>query len=231
MAVRDKAGLSPSWPRLAKSPGRRSHDAGFRPSPGTQIRTARPWSRFREPPRGPDQDGLEELRVEFLGRKGGWPGSCPALPDLPPEERPEAGQAGQSGQRPAAGAIEAKRRSWSAWPSATPSRSHFDPTLPGPPPWKGGLHPVTLVTGKSATSSGLGYEVVTGPEVENDFYNFEALNIPRDHPARDMQDTLYVDDSIVLAPTPPPCRSDHEGAHSRPWRPSPRARSTAGTPT
>lgn len=77
--------------------------------------------------------------------------------------------------------------------------ARFDAGLPGRLPWRGSLHPVTMVMEEICTIfKGLGYDIVSGPEVETDYYCFEALNIPPEHPARDMQDTLYVSDGIVL---------------------------------
>lgn len=141
---------------------------------------------------------VEEQRVRFLGRKGELAGVLSALPDLPPEERPLAGRTANEVKERLQEQLEAKRSELERL-ERNAERSHFDPTLPGRRPWLGGLHPVTLVTREICdVFTGLGFDIVTGPEVENDFYNFEALNIPRDHPARDMQDTLYVDDSIVL---------------------------------
>jgi phenylalanyl-tRNA synthetase alpha chain len=77
--------------------------------------------------------------------------------------------------------------------------SRFDPSLPGRAPWQGSLHPITLVMEEICdVFQGMGFEIAAGPEVETDFYNFEALNFPPDHPARDMQDTLFVAEGIVL---------------------------------
>jgi phenylalanyl-tRNA synthetase alpha chain len=90
---------------------------------------------------------------------------------------------------------EAKART-----AAVVTQEHtFDPTLPGRLPYLGHIHPITQVrTEITDIFLRLGFEVVEGPDVELDYYNFEALNIPKDHPARDMQDTFYVTDSIVL---------------------------------
>jgi phenylalanyl-tRNA synthetase alpha chain len=77
--------------------------------------------------------------------------------------------------------------------------SGFDASLPGRLPWQGSRHPTTLVVEEiCGIFQGLGYEVASGPEVETDYYNFEALNMPSEHPARDMQDTLYITDRILL---------------------------------
>jgi phenylalanyl-tRNA synthetase alpha chain len=79
------------------------------------------------------------------------------------------------------------------------SLDRFDPSLPGRAPWQGSLHPITLVMEEiCSVFQGMGFDIASGPEVETDFNNFEALNFPHDHPARDMQDTLFVADGIVM---------------------------------
>jgi len=141
---------------------------------------------------------LEELRIEFLGRKGRLAQSMGQLGRLDGEAKPAGGRkANEVKQR-----ITALLDSWQeeldrAETDRTLSR--FDPTMPGRRPWAGSLHPVTLVMGEICdVLTGLGFEHAAGPEVENDWNNFEALNIPPEHPARDMQDTLYVSERIVL---------------------------------
>ena len=75
----------------------------------------------------------------------------------------------------------------------------FDPSIPGRAPWSGTLHPTTLVMEEICQAfQGLGFDVASGPEVELDYYNFEALNMPPEHPARDMQDTLYITDKVLM---------------------------------
>jgi phenylalanyl-tRNA synthetase alpha chain len=141
---------------------------------------------------------LEDLRVEYLGRKGRLAAIMSGLPALPGEDKPKAGQAANAVKQRLSGLYE-KRKAQLEKEQDSSALSRFDPELPGRVPPRGSLHPVTLVTEEICDAfQGLGYEIVTGPEVENDFYNFEALNMPPDHPARDMQDTLYVTDSIVL---------------------------------
>ncbi len=141
---------------------------------------------------------LEELRVEYLGRKGQLARIMSSLPELPPEDRPLAGQAANQVKSTLTALFEERKDAISrAGESA--SLSGFDPAMPGRAPWQGSLHPVTLVMDEiCSVFEGLGYEIVTGPEVETDYYNFEALNIPPEHPARDMQDTLYVTDTVLL---------------------------------
>jgi phenylalanyl-tRNA synthetase alpha chain len=145
-----------------------------------------------------DPDTLENIRVTYLGRRGSLVQYFSELKDLPEEDKPEAGKTAnkvkQRLQDRFARIQEELRQK-----RERARREAFDPTLPGRSPWTGSLHPVTLVSEEiCAIFRELGYEVATGPEVETDFYNFEALNIPQDHPARDMQDTLYISDSIVL---------------------------------
>ena len=141
---------------------------------------------------------LEDLRVAYLGRKGRLAQIMAKLPELGPEEKREAGQAANTLKEELTGKYALrlaalKREEERAWLAG------FDPALPGRTGALGGLHPLTLVTEEiSQAFMGLGFEVVTGPEIETDFYNFEALNFPPEHPARDMQDTLYIGDNILL---------------------------------
>ena len=141
---------------------------------------------------------LEELRVAFLGRKGKLAQIMTALTSLPAEERPAVGKAANEVKTQLTSAFEAHQTGLERSATAA-ALSTFDPTLPGREPDQGSLHVVTLVMEEICNVfKGLGYDIVTGPEVENDYYNFEALNMPSEHPARDMQDTLYITDSIVL---------------------------------
>ena len=135
---------------------------------------------------------LAEVRVRFLGRQGVLTQLLRSLGTLAPEERPGVGAAANEAKRELealveqrlAQALEAERR-------AARARERLDLTLPGRRPPRGALHPLTRVHDEIvAIFAGLGFSVVEGPEVETDYYNFEALNIPHDPPARDMQDTL-----------------------------------------
>jgi len=143
---------------------------------------------------------LEQARVRFLGRQGVLTQLLRSLGTLAPEERPLVGGAANEAKRilealleeRLAEALESERR-------AQRTRARLDLTLPGRRPARGVLHPLTRVHDEIvAIFAGLGFSVVDGPEVETDYYNFEALNIPRDHPARDMQDTLYLTESTLL---------------------------------
>ena len=143
---------------------------------------------------------LEQARVRFLGRQGVLTQLLRSLGTLAPEERRLVGAAANEAKRilealleeRLAEALESERR-------AQRTRARLDLTLPGRRPARGVLHPLTRVHDEIvAIFAGLGFSVVDGPEVETDYYNFEALNIPRDHPARDMQDTLYLTESTLL---------------------------------
>ncbi len=120
--------------------------------------------------------------------------------ELPPEERPAVGKWVNALRDELAEALEARRRQLEqAALAARLAEEAVDVTLPGKRPARGSLHPLTSVLREMLdVFAGLGFEVVEGPEVETDYYNFEALNIPRHHPARDMQDTFYITEDILL---------------------------------
>ena len=141
---------------------------------------------------------LEELRIEFLGRKGKLAGLMARLGALDNADKPEGGRKANEVKQRISALIDALEDELSS-EAAGKALGRFDPTMPGRMPWAGSLHPVTLVMDEiCSVLRGLGFEHAAGPEVENDWHNFEALNIPPEHPARDMQDTLYVSDNIVL---------------------------------
>ena len=145
-----------------------------------------------------DVSELEELRVDFLGRKGRLAQIMSKLPTLDPTERPAVGQkANEVKERLNTLFVAQKDLLDKSLEDAKLSR--FDATLPGRLPWQGSLHPITQVIGEICdVLQGIGYDVIDGFEIETDFNNFEALNLPPEHPARDMQDTFYVTDSVVL---------------------------------
>ncbi|WP_029897548.1 phenylalanine--tRNA ligase subunit alpha [Desulfohalovibrio reitneri] len=144
------------------------------------------------------EDEVEEARVRYLGRKGRLAQCMAAMPGLDASERPAVGQAANQAKAELNTLLdEAKQRL--AREKAKAASAGFDPTMPGRAPAPGSLHPVTLVMEElCSVLQRLGFDVVSGPEIETDWHNFEALNMPPDHPARDMQDTLYVTDSVVL---------------------------------
>jgi phenylalanyl-tRNA synthetase alpha chain len=143
---------------------------------------------------------LEAVRVKYLGRSGALTQILKSLGTLPAEERPLVGAAANEAKRELEALLEVRlgemleverrRQREGARP---------DLTLPGRRPARGALHPLTRVRDEIVTVfMGLGFSVAEGPQIETDFYNFEALNIPRDHPARDMQDTFYLSPETLL---------------------------------
>ncbi len=140
----------------------------------------------------------EQARVDYLGRKGRLAEVMSMLPGLAPEDKPAMGRMANQVKEKLGILLDAKIRDIQ-YKSQEDQLSLFDPSMPGRIPDAGTLHPVTRVTSDiCAIFIKLGFDVVTGPEVETDFYNFEALNLPPGHPARDMQDTLYISESVVL---------------------------------
>jgi phenylalanyl-tRNA synthetase alpha chain len=141
---------------------------------------------------------MEALRVDFLGRKGRLAAIMARLPELPPTDRPKLGQAANGVKETLNTLFEAARETIEAKFEAE-ALTRFDAGLPARALWQGSRHPITLIMDEiCAVFQHLGYDIISGPEVETEFHNFEALNIPADHPARDMQDTLYISPGIVL---------------------------------
>ncbi|MBI4297255.1 MAG: phenylalanine--tRNA ligase subunit alpha [Chloroflexi bacterium] len=140
-----------------------------------------------------DKAALESWRLAYLGRKGALTILLRSIGALPPEERRAAGAAGNQVKTDLETALERKRAALEAAARST-GEPPLDITLPGRAPTLGGLHPTTLMLRQICRAfTALGFQVVEGPEVEWDYYNFEALNIPKDHPARDMWSTFWMD--------------------------------------
>jgi len=150
-----------------------------------------------------EPEALERWRVAFLGRRGALSVVLRGLSTLPAERRPAAGQAANQTKRALEIAFterEAELREQAL--ARALEQERLDVTLPGRPPCRGGLHPTTIILREiTGFFRSMGYQVVEGPEVELDKYNFEMLNIPANHPARDMWDTLYVRPPDVLLRT------------------------------
>ena len=143
-------------------------------------------------------DELEGLRVDFLGRKGKLAQAMSSMAKLPPAERPAVGQKANSVKERLTALFDARKSALEAALEAE-ALKRFDASLPGRAPWRGSLHPTTLVMEEiCGIFSKLGFDIASGPEVENDFYNFESLNMPPEHPARDMQDTLYITERVLM---------------------------------
>lgn len=146
------------------------------------------------------EEELLTIRTRYLGRKGLLTGLLRNIAAVPPEARPQFGKECNELKEILTARIDAVlERMASARKAATLLDARIDVTLPGRGVRHGRVHPVIQVREEICRIfAGLGFSVVEGPEVELDYYNFEALNIPKDHPARDMQDTFYVEDNIVL---------------------------------
>ena len=142
---------------------------------------------------------LQELKVRFLGKTGELTGLLKSIKDLPPEERPTFGAKVNELRNKLESAFAEKQSQLKEQELQRRLRDEkVDVSLVNMQPW-GALHPVTLVEKTiSDLLIAMGFEVLAGPEIESDWYNFQALNIPADHPARDMQDTFYITDSILL---------------------------------
>ncbi|MBU0673775.1 MAG: phenylalanine--tRNA ligase subunit alpha [Proteobacteria bacterium] len=141
---------------------------------------------------------LEEFRIKYLGRKGLFPALMKQVAQAVPADRPRLGQLANGVKREVETAYGDRLDTLTLHGEAV-SRSTEDLTLPGRSIPLGRLHPVTQIMDEvCGIFEGLGFAVAEGPDVESDFYNFEALNIPPHHPARDMHDTFYVSDSVLL---------------------------------
>ena len=143
---------------------------------------------------------LDALRVKVLGKKGELTALLRGMGQLNPEERPAAGQMINDAREKMTAMLEEKLSALKKLEQqAALRRETIDVTQPCAMPAAGSEHPLTLVMNELVDCfTGMGFEVVEGPEVELDHFNFELLNIPKNHPARDAQDTFYVDDNIVL---------------------------------
>ena len=143
---------------------------------------------------------LEELRVRYLGKKGTLSEILRGMGALPAEERPAVGQAANEVRAAIEAAVEEKRRRLEREETARRLAAEtIDVTLPGRRPPKGAIHPLQKVIQEiEDIFIGMGYEIAEGPEAETDYYNFEALNLPKNHPARDMQDSFYITEEILL---------------------------------
>src|SRR4029077_2897066 len=143
---------------------------------------------------------IEQLRVEILGRNGRLTLLLRSLKDLPAEERPRAGEELNQFKRRIEQNLDERRKAVKEQSKARAlADEKIDITLPGTRWERGRTHPLTLVIDEIIDVFwGMGFEVARGPDIEDDYHNFEALNIPKDHPARDMQDTFFVSNGYLL---------------------------------
>lgn len=146
------------------------------------------------------EEAVHAVRVQYLGRKGALTTCLKAMGDLPADKRPMVGK--RANEIKVRLEEEVARRLMAieeAALAAALSTASVDITLPGRRPPRGHIHPLTRVLEEAISIfSSLNFTVAEGPEIETDWYCFEALNMPKDHPARDMQDTFYVSDDVVL---------------------------------
>ena len=143
---------------------------------------------------------LEEFRVRVMGKKGTLTSLLRGMGGLPAEERPRMGQLVNEVRAELEAALEERASAvHKAQQASRLEAERLDVTMPGRRGRQGGLHPLNIVLEDLIDIfQSMGFDVVDGPEVETDHYNFEALNLPQDHPARDMQDTFYISDNLLL---------------------------------
>ncbi len=144
-----------------------------------------------------DIQGVQTLSIRYLGRNGLVTQYLRNISKLPQNERPAAGKKANTVKKDLEKRFQEVLQQLEH--AATSQEERLDVSLPGRTLKTGALHPVTQINAEICTIfTNLGFDVAEGPEVENDYYNFEALNFPKNHPARDMQDTFFVSDEIVL---------------------------------
>ena len=165
-----------------------------------------------------DPKQLEQIRIDFLGKKGKLPALMKELRNVSPDEKPQLGKDINLLKQHVENKINSKGACLGT-KSSKKSDETFDTTLPGRKELTGTLHPITQVMEEiTSIFFGLGFQVEEGPEIETDYYNFEALNIPKDHPARDMQDTFYIEDETVLRTHTSPVQIHTMENHEPPLR-------------
>ncbi len=143
---------------------------------------------------------IEELRVKYLGKKGELTAILKQMGSLSPEERPAMGQLVNEAKQELETLIAEKKEALKAKATELKLKAEtIDITMPAKEINAGGLHPLNIVINDMIDIfQSMGFDVVDGPEVETDYYNFECLNVPADHPARDMQDTFYLAENLLL---------------------------------
>jgi phenylalanyl-tRNA synthetase alpha chain len=166
-----------------------------------------------------DRDAVEQARVEYLGRSGLVSQALSELRDLPVEEKPATGQTGNQVKQALETTLELRLSEIEAAAAASAPSSSVDLTLPGRRQWRGGVHPVTRVIDEVCEIfREIGFTVASGPEIESDWHNFTALNIPLDHPAADMHDTFYLADDRLLRTHTSPVQARVMLSHEPPIR-------------
>ena len=145
-------------------------------------------------------DALNDIRVSFLGKKGELTAIMKSMRDIPPEERPAFGQMVNEARQEIENSLDTMKKDLAAKARELQLKSEvIDVTLPAKKNHLGHRHPNSIAQEEvERIFTGMGYEVVEGPEIEFDYYNFEALNIPANHPAKDEQDTFYITKDLLL---------------------------------
>src|SRR3989339_1635039 len=145
------------------------------------------------------EDEISDIKIKYLGRKGALTLLLKDLSTLPPDERKEIGKSANELKNWIEDNLNQKQKEIKGKGVEGLKKGFFDITIPGKQAVIGNIHPLTKVLNEvTEIFVEMGFSVAEGPEIELDYYNFEALNIPKDHPARDMQDTFYVSDDVVL---------------------------------
>ncbi|MCA2711734.1 MAG: phenylalanine--tRNA ligase subunit alpha [Microcystis sp. M015S2] len=165
-------------------------------------------------------EDLEQLRVNYLGKKGELSQILREMGKLTPEERPRLGAIANEVKELVQSLLESRRESLNnAQIKAKLAAETLDVTLPALSRPLGRIHPLNSTVDRMIDIFvGLGYSIATGPQVESDYYNFEALNIPADHPARDMQDTFFLSDGRLLRTHTSPVQIRYMESHEPPIR-------------
>lgn len=162
-------------------------------------------------------DELEAARIRYLGRSGGLTDVLRRLGQAPAAQRPALGAAANQAKRRLKAALEEREAALKR--AAATTRPQADLTMPGRRAWRGGVHPVTQVIDEICEIfRELGFSRVRGPEAETEWYNFQALNIPLEHPAADMWDTFYLADGVLLRSHTSPVQARIMETHDPPVR-------------
>lgn len=158
---------------------------------------------------------LNDIRVKYLGKKGEITGFLRGLGQLSQEDRPRLGQIVNEARRQIEALIAEKNAELKEHEMAERlANEKLDVTLPGRYTWRGRLHPLTLTLNRiKDIFLAMGFSVEEGPEIERDYFNFEALNLPKDHPARDMQDSFYITEEILMRTQTSPVQARTMQAH------------------
>ena len=158
---------------------------------------------------------LNDIRVKYLGKKGEITNFLRGLGQLSKEERPRIGQIVNEARNQLEALIEEKNAQLKTQAlQKRLTQEKIDVTLSGRYPWPGHLHPLTLTLHRiKAIFMDMGFTVEEGPEIERDYFNFEALNLPKDHPARDMQDSFYITEEILMRTQTSPVQARTMQAH------------------